>query len=101
MRAQLDLCSTHLWLRIKAIRYGTPRLVREDLECGVVGAAMIMATATGPVPDLQTVAARMVRYTDEIDPDPARAEIYDRMMPFYAGLYREAADLHTELTALH
>ena len=50
-----------LWLRIKASLYDVPYLVPEELECGIVGAAMLMARGAGDVPDLEEAAARMVR----------------------------------------
>ncbi|SDX54926.1 xylulokinase [Litoreibacter albidus] len=89
-----------LWLKIKASMFDVPYLVPEELECGVVGAAMLMATSTGDAADLKTAAARMVRYSSEVAPDARWTEIYDRMAPIYAKLYQQAADLHADLDAL-
>lgn len=89
-----------LWLRIKASMYGVPYLVSEELECGVTGAAMLMAAATGAVPNLEAAAARMVRYSAEIQPDPAWQETYDRMMPLYLQLYQQSKALYRALDAL-
>ncbi|MFV0382460.1 xylulokinase [Paracoccus sp. (in: a-proteobacteria)] len=89
-----------LWLKIKASMYGVPYLVPEELECGVVGAAMLMAASTGDTPDLGTAAARMVRFTDEILPDPAWADVYDRMMPIFAQLYDAATPFWDALDKL-
>ncbi|MDJ0685494.1 MAG: FGGY family carbohydrate kinase [Alphaproteobacteria bacterium] len=89
-----------LWLKIKASMYGVPYLVPEELECGVVGAATLMAVSTGDAPDLDTAVARMVRFGAEIAPDPEWADLYDRMAPIYAGLYAHAQDFYDDLDAL-
>lgn len=89
-----------LWLRIKASMYGVPYVVPEELECGVVGAAMLMATATGDTPGLASAAARMVHYAHEIAPDPAWAETYNRMAPVFQRLYEVANDIYPELDQL-
>lgn len=88
------------WLRIKAAMYGVPYVVPEELECGLVGAAMLMAIATGDVPDLEAAAARMVRFGPEIAPDPAWAERYDAMMPIYADLYAAAQPFYDRMDKL-
>lgn len=89
-----------LWLKIKASMYGVPYLVPEELECGIVGAAMLMAAGCGDAPDLEAAASRMVRFSQEIHPDPAWAETYDRMMPIYSGLYAAAQPFYEQLDAL-
>ena len=89
-----------LWLKIKASMYGVPYVVPEELECGIVGAAMLASVAAGDQPDLDTATANMVRYGAEIRPDTVWAERYDRMMPIYARLYRAAQDFYDDLDAL-
>lgn len=89
-----------LWLRIKASVYGVPFVVAQEPECGVVGAAMLMAAATGALPDLETAVARMVRHGPEILPDPDWADRYDRMMPLYCRLYDQSKDCYDALDAL-
>ena len=89
-----------LWLKIKASMYDVPYLVPEELECGVVGAAMLMATATGDAPDLTTAARRMVRYAEEVTPDQDWAETYNRMAPVFHRLYQTASDIYPELDTL-
>ncbi|MCR9136371.1 MAG: FGGY family carbohydrate kinase [Alphaproteobacteria bacterium] len=91
---------SELWLRIKASMYRVPYLVPEEPECGIVGAAALMAASTGGAPDLDTAVARMVRYETEIAPDPAWADLYDRMMPIYARLYEHSKSLYDDLDAL-
>lgn len=89
-----------LWLKIKASMYRVPYLVPEELECGIVGAAVLMAAATGDAPDIETAASRMVRFSSEVALDPAWAERYDRMMPLYSRLYATAQQFYAELDAL-
>lgn len=89
-----------LWLRIKASMYGVPYLVPSELECGVVGAAMLMSVANGDNADLPTAAGRMVHFEKEIAPDPEWSEIYDRMMPIYSRLYDSAQGFYKDIEAL-
>ncbi len=89
-----------LWLKIKASMYGVPYLVPEELECGVIGAAMLMATSTGDAPDLDTAASRMIRFAGEVAPDPEWAETYDRMMPIYTRLYETSQEFYDDLDRL-
>lgn len=88
---------SELWLRIKASMYRVPYVVPEELECGVVGAAALMATSTGEAQDIETAVARMVRFKTEIQPDPCWSDLYDRMMPIYARLYEQSKQLYDDL----
>lgn len=89
-----------LWLQIKASMLDVPYVALDEPECGVVGAAMLMAVATGDLPDLETAVERMVRPSREILPDPAWSATYDRMMPVYERLYRQSQALYDDLDAL-
>ena len=80
--------------------YNTPYLVPEELECGLVGAAILMAASTGDAPGLDAAVSRMVRYGGEIAPDPAWVEVYDRMMPIYARPYEQSKAFYDDLDAL-
>ncbi|MGD1887863.1 MAG: FGGY-family carbohydrate kinase [Cohaesibacteraceae bacterium] len=91
---------SRLWLEIKASMYRTPYRVPEELECGVVGAAILMAVATGQETDLKTAVDRMVRLGPPIEPHGATADLYDRMMPVYTGLYEAAQPFYAQLDAL-
>ncbi|MEM1288130.1 MAG: FGGY family carbohydrate kinase [Pseudomonadota bacterium] len=88
------------WLDIKASMYGVPYLVPEELECGVVGAGILCAAATGDANGVTDATARMVRFTDEVLPDPATQDRYDAMMPIYRGLYDAAQPFYAQLDAL-
>ena len=90
----------HLWLQIKASMYNVPYLVPEELECGVVGSAMLMATATGASDTLESAAKTMIRFTQDVPPDPRWAEVYDKMMPLYESLYLTSQSLYDDLDQL-
>jgi xylulokinase len=91
---------SELWLRIKASMYGVPYLVPREPECGVVGAAAMMAAAVGDAPDLAAAVGRMVAFEREVAPEPGWAARYDRMMPVYERLYRSAQGFYDDLDAL-
>ena len=91
---------SRLWLQIKASMYDVPYVVPEELECGVVGAAALMAASTGGAPDIGAAVARMVRFEDEIRPDPAWSAVYDKMMPIYSKLYEHSKAFYEDLDAL-
>lgn len=89
-----------LWLRIKASMFDVPYTVLEEPECGIVGAAVLMAVATGDAPDIETAVAEMVHPSREILPDRAWSAVYDRMMPIYSRLYEGSKVLYDDLDAL-
>jgi xylulokinase len=89
-----------LWLSIKASMYQTPYFLVEEPECGVIGAGILMAVATGAASDLAAATGRMVRLGPEIMPDPAAADRYDAMMPIYSRLYENSKAYWDDLDAL-
>jgi xylulokinase len=91
---------TALWLRIKASAYGIPIVVPQEPECGVVGCAILAATAEGRFSSLEQGADVLVRYADEVAPDPRWADTYARMQPIFEKLYRHAQALYDDLDRL-
>jgi xylulokinase len=91
---------SRLWLEIKASMYNTPYVVPEELECGVVGAAILMAYATGKFADLRSASRHMVRISDQINPNPEWCELYDRMMPIYSDLYHASQQFYDRIDRL-
>ncbi|WAP69750.1 xylulokinase [Jiella pelagia] len=89
-----------LWLRIKASIYGKTILIPEEAECGLVGCAILAAVATGADANLDAAAARIVRHTREVRPEPRWAETYARMQPIFDRLYASAQDFYDDLDAL-
>lgn len=89
-----------LWLRIKASAYGIPLLVPAEPEAGVIGAAALAATAEGRFTTPADAADAFVRYEREILPEPAWAEVYARMQPFFEKLYLHSQALYDDLDRL-
>lgn len=65
-----------IWREICAAAVNRPLLLPEVEETGALGVAMLAAVATGAHPDLTTAAARMVRISETILPDPALVQRY-------------------------
>ena len=91
---------SELWLKIKASAYNIPILLPAEPECGVIGAAALAATAEGRFSRVEDAASAFVRYEREILPDPAWAETYARMQPFFEKLYRHSQALYDDLDRL-
>ena len=91
---------SELWLKIKASAYHIPILLPAEPECGVIGAAALAATAEGRFSRVEDAASAFVRYEREILPDPAWAETYVRMQPFFEKLYRHSQALYDDLDRL-
>jgi len=91
---------TALWLKIKASLYGVPIVVPEEQECGILGCAVMGAVATGQHATLEAAVAAIVRYADEVDPDPVWQEHYQRMQPIFDRLYFNSQALYDDLDAL-
>jgi xylulokinase len=91
---------SELWLKIKASAYGISIVVPTEPECGVVGSAILAATAEGRFSNLRQGAAAFVRYSPEVRPDPAWAEAYSRMQPVFEKIYRHSQALYGELDGL-
>lgn len=90
---------TRLWLEIKASVYGCPILVTETEECGVLGCAMLAGTGIGLYPDLAAAAARLVRFGDEVQPNPAWSDTYARLAPVFEHAYQNSGTYWTMLEA--
>ena len=80
--------------------YNTPYVVPAELECSVVGAAILMAYATGKFADLSSASRRMVRLGDQINPNHGLCELYDRMMPIYYDLYHASQQFYDRIDRL-
>ena len=89
-----------LWLKIKASVYGLPLLVPGEPECGVIGCAILVATATGRFARIEDAVAAYVRYAGEVMPDPAWSATYRRMQPVFDRLHAHAQALYDDLDGL-
>jgi xylulokinase len=91
---------TRLWLQIKASMLDTPVLVPAEPECGVIGCAALARTALGDFPSPEAAADALVRFQEEIGPDPAWRDRYDAMAPLYDRLYRHSQAFYDDLDRL-
>jgi xylulokinase len=89
-----------LWLEIKASMYRTPILVPAQLECGVIGCAILAATAHGQFARLGDAVAAFVQFEREVLPDPRASDTYDRMMPIFERLYTSSQQFYDDLDRL-
>ena len=89
-----------LWLQIKASMYKTPIVVPSEPEGGVVGCAMLAATALGHFSTLQESAKHFVRFEREFLPDARASDTYDRMMPIFDRIYLQSQTLYDDLDKL-
>ncbi len=91
---------TRLWLRIKASMLDTPVVVPAEPECGVIGCAALARTALGDFPSPEAAADELVRFQEEIVPDPAWRDRYDRMAPVFDRLYVQSQAVYDDLDRL-
>lgn len=89
-----------LWLDIKASMYRTPILVPAEVECGVMGCAILAATAHGQFANLGAAVNAFVRFGREVQPDPYASDIYDRMVPIFERLYLHSQRFYDDLDRL-
>ncbi|WP_175857697.1 FGGY family carbohydrate kinase [Burkholderia anthina] len=89
-----------LWLDIKASMYRTPVLVPAEVECGVMGCALLAASATGRFATLGDAVRHFVRFEREVQPDARAADTYDRMMPIFERLYLHSQQFYDDLDRL-
>jgi xylulokinase len=79
-----------LWLEIKASIYNCPILVPAEPECGIVGCAMLAGCASGLFTNLESVISQQVRYVNEMTPNPAWTERYQKMQLLFDDLYENS-----------
>lgn len=91
---------SRLWLGIKASMYNVPYAVPEELECGLVGAAMLASIAAGDNADIAEATRSMVRFVEDVHPDPQTVSLYDDMMLIYSDLYTAAQHFYGRIDNL-
>jgi xylulokinase len=91
---------TKLWMKIKASVYNIPILVPAEAECGIIGCAIMAATATERFANVEAAVDAHVSYVDEIMPDPRWSDIYTPMQIFFERLYRHSQALYDDLDRL-
>jgi len=91
---------TKLWMKIKSSVYNTPILVPAEAECGIIGCAIMAATATGRFANVEAAVDAHVSYVDEITPDPLWSDMYAPMQIFFEKLYKHSQALYNDLDRL-
>lgn len=71
--------NSDLFMRIFADVFGIPASRSVGSGGASLGAAICAAVATGVYPDFETAVARMTKSRETFAPDPANAEVYQRM----------------------
>ncbi len=88
-----------LWLQIHADACQVPIYTTGQPEAAALGAAICAAVGAELFADLVQAAEAMVQVRAEIRPDPAKAEVYDRMFARYLETYPRLRDLMHQVAA--
>ncbi len=88
---------SEIWLRIKASMFNVQYAVPTELECGIIGSAVLMAVSSGNAANLQEAATNMVKIQTTIRPDDRWVEVYDAMAPVFEKLYQNSVAMYSEL----
>jgi len=75
-------------------------VVPAEPECGVIGCAALAATALGEFSTPAAAADALVRFEEEIAPDPAWQRRYDAMAPIFDRLYLSGQAFYDDLDRL-
>ena len=89
-----------LWMKIKASVFDVPYQVPVNVECGVLGSAILTGVGLGLFDGIETAAAKLVRYEKDVLPDPRWTEVYRRMFPVFEKLYAESRPFYAMLDDL-
>jgi xylulokinase len=76
-----------LWNQIKANIYQLPVAVLKTFEGGTLGAAILAGVAGGVFPDEASAADQVVQIDHILQPDPAQAELYNRLYEVFKDLH--------------
>jgi len=100
IRATGGGATSELWLQLQADVYGTPveRLAIE--EGAAYGAALLGHVVGGTFADVDEATSSVRTLDGTIEPDPARARVYDDVYEVYRGLYGTLRDDMHQLRAL-
>src|ERR1700759_5765943 len=82
-----------LWLQIVASVLDLPIERTESEEGSAYGAALLAGVREGVFADAAGAAARCVRVTEQIEPDPAFVDVYSIGYELYRALYRALCPL--------
>lgn len=84
---------SELWMQIHADVSNVPISLTAVADGPALGSAILGAVAAGLYPDMQAAAARMVKVTRRIEPNPARHAAYQFYVEQYMNTYPPLQDL--------
>ncbi len=87
LRAMGGSANSLLWTQIKADVAGKPIIVPASDTATTLGAALLAGVGTGYYKDYEEAVHLTVRETRRHEPDPEKAEVYERMYRTYRDLY--------------
>ena len=87
-------------MKIKASVFDVPYKVPVNVECGVLGSAILTGVGLGLFDGIEAAAAKLVRYEKDVLPDPRWTEVYRRMFPVFEKLYAESRPFYAMLDDL-
>ncbi|HEY4024986.1 MAG TPA: FGGY-family carbohydrate kinase, partial [Candidatus Dormibacteraeota bacterium] len=82
-----------LWLQLQADVYGAPVVRTAAAEGPAYGAALLAGVAAGVFDDVADACSRITLRAEVVEPDPARAAVYERQYGLYRELYPATAGL--------
>jgi xylulokinase len=91
---------SEVWNQIKADVTGFTAAVPAVLETAVLGSAILGAHAIGAYPHLPAAIDAMTRVDHRLEPDPANADVYDRLFEAYVALYPATAPVLRPLSGV-
>jgi xylulokinase len=87
---------SRVWAQIRADVSQRPVEVLDVADTSPIGAAILAGVATGQSADVAEAASAFPRRLETIDPDPAKAEVYDRGYRRYRTLFDALTPLYGE-----
>jgi len=76
------------WAQMRADLVGRPAEIPSCVDSAPIGAAMLGMVAAGLAPDLASVARAMPQSSRLLQPDPAKADIYESAYQLYRRLFQ-------------
>lgn len=87
--------------RINADVFNLPIVRGQTFETSGLGAAMVVAKGLGMYPTVEAAMAAMARADTVFEPDPERAELYERLYSrVYKKMYKALAPLYEEIRTI-
>ena len=88
-----------VWNQVKASVHGRSLAILETLDSGVLGAALLGMVAAGIEDDLDALAERRVRVTEEVDPEPDDRARMDDLYAAYQAAYEALVPVFPKVSA--